>query len=96
MARVNPDDDSVIRYVVRYYRYDPDRHERRHVVEAAFDNDEEMWAWMNEGATARAREAAGYREPVEHYSAAVMEPGYNLRARQKHLERRRARRGLAP
>jgi hypothetical protein len=30
--------------VVRHYRYDPDRRQRRHVVVAAFDNESEFMA----------------------------------------------------
>ena len=96
MARVDPDDDSLTRYVVSYYRYDPERHERRHVVEAAFDNAEEMHAWMDEGATARAREAAGCRESVEHYTGLYLEAGYYQRVRQQRLEWRRVGHGLGP
>jgi hypothetical protein len=32
MARVDAEDDTLRRYIVRHYRYDPERHERRHVV----------------------------------------------------------------
>jgi hypothetical protein len=83
MALVDPDDDSLTRYVARYYSYDPDRRERRHVVEAAFDNEEEMLAWIEEGATARSPEAAGTREAIEHYTGLYLEPGDNQRAREK-------------
>jgi hypothetical protein len=46
VAAVDPDDDTICRYVVRHYRYDPDRHERRHVVVAAFDNESEYDACL--------------------------------------------------
>jgi hypothetical protein len=42
VAEVDPDDDSIRRFIVRHYRYDPDRHERRHVVVAAFDSEREF------------------------------------------------------
>jgi hypothetical protein len=41
MAQVDPADDSIKRFIVRHYRYDPERRERRHVVVAAFDNEPE-------------------------------------------------------
>jgi hypothetical protein len=44
MARVDPDDDSRRRYIVKHYRYDPERRERRHVVVAAFDSRREYKA----------------------------------------------------
>jgi hypothetical protein len=47
MAHVDPADDSIERFIVRHYRHDPQRRERRHVVVAAFDNDQEFWACMN-------------------------------------------------
>src|SRR5580700_7663243 len=41
MAQVDPADDSIKRFIVRHYRYDPERRARRHVVVAAFDNEPE-------------------------------------------------------
>jgi hypothetical protein len=35
MARVDPEDDSIERFIVRRYRYDSQRRERRHVVAVA-------------------------------------------------------------
>ena len=35
-------DDSIRRFVVRHYRYDPERRERRHVVVQAFDTEAEF------------------------------------------------------
>ncbi len=37
MALVDPDDDTLDRFVVWHYRYDAVRHERRNVVAIAFD-----------------------------------------------------------
>jgi hypothetical protein len=45
MPRVDPQDDSIRRWVVHHYRYDPHRRERRHVLISAnmallqFDDD---------------------------------------------------------
>jgi hypothetical protein len=44
MAVVDPDDDSIQRYVVWHYCYDADRNERRNVVVAAFDEEQEFLA----------------------------------------------------
>lgn len=47
VGRVDPDDDSLRRYIVRHYRYDPVRRERRHVVVAAFGSRWEFWACLD-------------------------------------------------
>jgi hypothetical protein len=39
---VDADDDSIRRYVVWRYAYHPHRHQRRHQVVAAFDNEREF------------------------------------------------------
>lgn len=41
-------DDATERFVVQHYRYDPDRGQRRHAVVAAFDNDPELMACMQQ------------------------------------------------
>jgi len=43
---LTPGDDSIERFIVRHYRYDPQRRGRRHVVVAAFDNEPEFRACM--------------------------------------------------
>lgn len=95
MARVDPGDDSIRRFIVRHYRYDPERRERRHVVVAAFDNEPEFRACMlGVEAEITGRQEAG--EPVdlgEHASGIVHEPGYLRRAANGHLLSRAIRRG---
>ena len=39
---VDPNDDSVWRWVVQHYRFDPERNQRRRVVVAAYDNEAEF------------------------------------------------------
>jgi len=46
VAQVDPDDDDIDRWVVRRYAYDPLRHERRHQVVAAFDNEGQFMALL--------------------------------------------------
>ena len=95
MARVDPGDDSIERFIVRHYRYDPQRRERRHVVVAAFDNEREFRACM-EGVQAeirRRREAGEPADPSEHASGVVYEPGYLRRAANGHLVTRAFRHG---
>jgi hypothetical protein len=83
MAEVDPDDDDILRYVVRHYRYDPQRHERRHVVVAAFDNDAEFRSRIEAlGTDLRRREENGEADPREWISGVVLEPGYRRNQRE--------------
>ena len=97
VARVDPADDSIERFIVQHYRYDPQRRERRHVVVAAFDNEREFRACM-EGVQAeisRRRDAGEPVDPGEHASGIVHEPGYLRRAANGHLVSRAIRHGAA-
>jgi hypothetical protein len=98
MARVDPDDDTLRRYVVRHYRYDPERHERRHVVVAAFDSRREFSACLDAvSEEIRRRGAAGgHVDPGEHVSGIVSEPGSRRRAADGRLVMRALSRGVAP
>jgi len=82
VPRVDPQDDSIRRFVVRHYRHDRERHERRHVLVGAFDNKADFDACLRSvHADIERRRAAG--EPVdrnEHASGVVHEPGYHRRA----------------
>ena len=62
VARVDPEDDDIRRFIVHHYRYDPQRRERRHVVVAAFDNEREFRACM-EGVQAEIRRRREAGEP---------------------------------
>jgi hypothetical protein len=44
MARVDPDDDSISRFVVQHFRYDPERRQHRRIPVAAYDNEAEYEA----------------------------------------------------
>lgn len=98
MGIVDIADDSIRRFVVRHYRYDPTRHERRHVVVAAFDNEMEFRALIDSvDADIRRRRGAG--EQVgrnEHASGTVYEPGDRERAAAGHVLRRMLEHGVAP
>jgi hypothetical protein len=96
MARVDPGDDRIERFIVRHYRYDPQRRERRHVVVAAFDNEPEFRTCM-QGVQAEIRRRREAGEPVdqrEHVSGTVHEPGYLRRAANGHLVMRAIRHGV--
>lgn len=96
--RVDADDDSIRRFVVRHYRYDPDRHERRHVVVDTFDTEAEFLAGIEAvraGIEAR-RAAGGCVHPTEHASGITYEPGDLARAATGHLLRRMIEHGVNP
>lgn len=90
MAEVDPEDDSIERYVVRHYRYDPQRSERRHVVVATFDNEQEFEACIQrENRELERRRASSEQvDPREHISGTFHEPGYSRRAANGHLIKR--------
>jgi hypothetical protein len=73
VAALNPDHDTVRRYVVLHYRYDPDRHERRHVVVGAFDNESEYDACLVAAGDAldAQRDSGEAVDPREHVSGTV-------------------------
>lgn len=98
MAQVDPDDDSIQRFIVRHYRYDPERRERRHVVVAAFDNEPEFQARMQEErAEIRRRQEDGEKvDRREHASGTISEPGDLRRAANEHLRWRAIRHGVSP
>ena len=37
-SNIDPNDDSIDRWIIWHYRYDPERRERRNIAIAAFDN----------------------------------------------------------
>jgi hypothetical protein len=98
MAQVDPEDDSIQRFIVRHYRYDPERRERRHVVIAAFDNEAEYQARLQSEAAEiqRRRDNGENVDRLEHASGSVYEPGYLRRAANGHLLSRAIARGVSP
>jgi len=87
VAQVEPEDDSITRFIVRHYRYDPSRRERRHVIVAAFDNQREFHAAMKRvtDEIAQRRDRGEHVDPGEHASGVVYEPGHLRRAAIGHL-----------
>lgn len=95
MARVDPADDTIERFIARHYRYDPLRRERRHVVVDAFDNEPEFLVCMERirAEIERRRYSGEAVDPREHASGTVYEPGYLRRAANGHLLKRAIRHG---
>lgn len=98
MASVDPDDDGMRRFVVQHYRYDPQRHERRHVVVAAFDNAAEFKTCL-QGIQTEIERRRSVGEPVdqnEHASGTVREPGHQRLAANGRLVMRAFQHGVTP
>jgi hypothetical protein len=98
MTQVDPRDDSIQRFIVRHYRYDPERRERRHVVVAAFDDEPEFQTCLLEVSAEirRRRENGEGVDRQEHASGIICEPGYLRRAANGHLLWRAIRHGVFP
>jgi hypothetical protein len=87
VAHVDLTDDSIRRYIVRHYRYDPDRHERRHVVVAVIDSKWEYRAELQRAnAALEGRRVRGEDvDPREHITGTIRQPGDDRRAAHGHL-----------
>jgi hypothetical protein len=97
VARVDPEDDNIRRFIARHYRYDPARREQRHVLVAAFDNEPEFLASIERVRTeiGQRRERGERVDPREHASGVVHEPGYLRRAANGHLLSRAFKHGVS-
>ena len=77
MVKVDPTDDTIDRWIVQWYRFDPERHERRHTIVATFDNAAEMeaevWRLTRQ---IRDRKRARMSEDVEWISGVRHHVGY--------------------
>lgn len=89
MARVDSTDDEIRRFVVYLHAFDPERHERRPIEIAAFDNyPEAMRCFGETHQWVLARRAAGEADPRDHVTK---EPGVDGRNRRRRFEERRGR-----
>jgi hypothetical protein len=95
VAAVDPDDDTIDRWVVLHYRYDSGRRERRDVAVAAFDNPDEFHADIHaraEQLRARGKEA----DRLERITGRAYPAGYRRQQRDAHLLKRAIEHGVAP
>jgi hypothetical protein len=89
VAQVDPKDDSTSRFVLRWYRFDPERNERRHVSVAAYTQEWEFNQALRELSNdLEQRKSLGLSEDVEHVSGVLLERGYLERVRQNRLQGR--------
>jgi hypothetical protein len=98
VAEVDPDDDSVDRYIVRHYAYDPARHERRHQTIVAFDDQMEFEAYIHDAnARLRALQAVDRDvDPLEYYSGVVKHTGEDHRQRLRRVAQAAIEHGTQP
>jgi hypothetical protein len=97
MARVDPDDDNIRRYVVRHYAFDPDRYERRHGVVAAFDDEGEFMELIHRRKedVDRRRSTGEELSALDYYSGVALEPGYRRRVAIQRLALKAIERGVS-
>jgi hypothetical protein len=97
MSMVDPDDDSICRWVVFHFRYDPARKERRNVVVAAFDNPEEFDADITKrAAQLRASQERGDADVAENITGQIHQPGYRHTRQNARMLRRAVQHGVFP
>ena len=97
MAQVDPNDDTIRRFIVWHYRYDPSRQDRRNVVVAAFDNAHEFEDFLTqERDVLRLRQAANEADDRENIGGVIHEAGHQARAQQERLLSRGARHAARP
>jgi hypothetical protein len=97
VAKVNHEDDTVWRWVIHHYKYDPDRRERRNVIVAAYDNESEFRAEFDRAADKiRVEIAAGNRSNRENLGGVVLEPGHRAAAARGRNVRRAIEHGVNP
>lgn len=92
------EDDGIRRFVVHHHRYDPERHQRRLVLVAAFDTRREYKTCLRatEADIERRRSAGEPVDPDEHATGSVYEPGHLRRTANGHVVRRMMEHGVDP
>lgn len=94
---IDPSDDSQWRWVVFHYRFDPTRRERRNTVVAAYDNEAEYSAAIDElSERVRTEIASGSRDAKEHVSGVIWNPGYHAEQARGRVVRSAVDHGVDP
>lgn len=97
MAEVDPNDDSIWRWVLHHYRYDSERRERRNVVVAAYSNEAEFDdALATYGRRIHDEITAGYRDRKEHVGGVIWHPGHHAEQAYGRTVRKATQRGADP
>jgi hypothetical protein len=83
VAEVDPSDDSRTRWVLQWFRFDPERNERRNVTIAAYSREREFdRASRKLQAELEALKSDGRAEDAEHISGVKYEKGHLAEVRQ--------------
>ena len=94
MGQVDPDDDTIWRWVIHHYRFDAARNQRRNVVVVAYDNAAEFERELERySMRVRAEITAGTRSNREHVSGTALHPGYRSEQARAHAVQRAIRHG---
>ena len=97
LPEVDPGDDSICRWVLHHYRFDPERHQRRNVVVAAYNDETEFEAALATYARRIQTEVAdGTREPAEHVSGVLWRAGHQAAQARGRTLRKAIMRGVDP
>ncbi len=97
MPEVDPNDDSILRWVLYHYRCDPERNERRNVIVAAYDSEAEFNTAVEAySGRIRAGLGAGTRDDAEHVSGVLWPAGHHAEQARGRTLRRASGHGVDP
>ena len=97
MPEVDPSDDSISRWVIHHYRFDPERRQRRNVVVAAYSDEIEFEAALAACHRRIQKEIdSGTRSPAEHVSGVLWPPGHRADQARARTLRKAIVRGADP
>jgi hypothetical protein len=96
VARVDVRDERIRRFIVSHFRYDRERHECRHVLVAAFDDEREFSECFKEAHAEieRRRDGGEDVDPGEHISGWTRDAGSARRPANGHLVKRSMLHGI--
>ncbi|HEY3670797.1 MAG TPA: hypothetical protein VGN51_07680 [Acidimicrobiia bacterium] len=82
-------DDTIRRFVVHLYTYDPERRERRNVEVGSFDDETEALQCFGQTHLAlKLRQTTGESDAQDNVSMVAKEPGSDERNRRRRIEQR--------
>jgi hypothetical protein len=97
VSRIDPFDESLDRWVVEHYSYDSERHERRNRPIVAFDDPDEMVAFIDAASTElKERQRQGQADQRERYSGVRRVAGYEASSSRERLAGRLRRHHQRP
>jgi hypothetical protein len=93
MASVDATDDTINRWIVKWYAFDPDRRQRCHRIVSAYDNEAEFRAALT-AAHERLEDLKrqGRAEQRERITGSHLPAGYGKRMASERIVRKRAQR----